>query len=52
MYDDDEYENAVSEMFDLRNCEFGRAYKNGKSYLVTADYEEIQLNDDSYTFTD
>lgn len=52
MYDNDEYENAVSEMFDLRNCEFGRAYKNGKSYLVTADYEEIQLNDDSYTFTD
>ena len=52
MYDDEEYENAVSEMFDLRYCEFGRAYKNGKSYLVTADYEEIQLNDDSYTFTD
>ena len=52
MYDDDEYENAVSEMFDLRNYGYGRAFKNGESFLVTADFEEIRLNDNSYTFTD
>lgn len=51
MYDD-EYENAVSEMFDLRNYGYGRAFKNGESFLVTADFEEIRLNDNSYTFTD
>ena len=51
MYDD-EYENAVSEMFDLRNYGYGRAFKNGESFLVTADCEEIRLNDNSYTFTD
>ncbi len=52
IYDNDEYENAVSEMFDLRNYGYGRAYKNGESFLVSVDYEEIRLNDDSYTFTD
>lgn len=51
MYDD-EYENAVSEMFDLRNYGYGRAYKNGESFLIAIDYEEIRLNDNSYTFTD
>lgn len=52
MHNPDGYDFVVGELYDIYTPAYGVAYSEGDSILYTEDFSEVELNADSYYFTD